>query len=110
MFTFLLFDMLNVTTEFLSGIYAKGILFGAFRKWHPPGRVPFERSYLPRQIHHFLTTHLELRSVRLALAERTLKVVEAVKGGYLFRIGMSSASECSLGIGGIHDARRPISM
>ena len=102
--------MLNTTTEFLSGRYAHGILFGAFRKLRPPGRWPFERLHSSGRIRHFLTTHLELRSVRLALAERTLKVVEAVKGGYLFRIGMSSASECSLGIGGIHDARRPISM
>ena len=102
--------MLNTTTEFLSMRYALGIIVGEIRKLRPPGRDPFERSHSSGKVHHFLTTHLELRSVRLALAERTLKVVEAVKGGYLFRIGMSSASECSLGIGSIHDARRPISM
>ena len=102
--------MLNTTPEFLSGRYAHGILFGKIRKLRPPGSDPLERSYTTSRIHHFLTTRLELRSVRLALAERTLKLVEAVKGGYLFRIDMSSASECALGIGGIHDARRPISM
>ena len=90
--------------------YALGIIVGEIRKLRPPGLDPFERPYTSGEVRYFLTTHLELRSVRLALAERTLKVVEAVKGGCLFRIGMSSASERSLGIGGIHDARRPISM
>ena len=92
--------MLNTTTEFLSRRYALGILFREIRKLRPPGCEQFEQSHPSGKVHHFLTTHLELRSVRLALAERTLKVVEAVKGGYLFRIDMSSASECSLGMGG----------
>ncbi len=102
--------MLNATTELISRGYSRGILFGAFRMLPTVARIPLERSYLLRRFHHFLTTHLEIRSVRLALAGRALKVVEAVKGGYLFRVGMSSASKCSLGIGGILDARRPISM
>ena len=89
---------------------AHGILFEWIRKLRPPGRLPPVWSHSSGGIHHFLTTRLELRSVRLALAERTLKLVEAVKGGYLFRIGLSSASECFLGIGSIHDARRPIFM